>query len=131
MAPTTETPLETAEREFNEALASATKPPAVSYLTKHEREAAGYLPSMVTLRILGDLERKAFVAAIEAAGFETYVDCTDALCVCTPAYAKAHRELVQAERAARLDHAKRHAELVRQQGARNRANGYRAPEVKS
>lgn len=97
-------------------------------MTAAHREASGLLSTLVTVRIQGDIQRQAFAAALEAAGFETYTDCVEVLCVCSPEYSKAHRALLQAERAARLEHAQRHADLVRREGERNKANGYMAPE---
>lgn len=91
------------------------------------REASGYLPTQVTLRIQGDIKLAELEYAL-AGLFEIYTDCTDALCLRTVAAGKAHREQVEAERLARLDHARRHAALVKAEGDRNVANGYRAPE---
>jgi hypothetical protein len=87
------------------------------------REAAGYLPRMVTLRIQGDIKLAELEYAL-AGKFEIYVDCTEALCLRTVEDGNAHRELLNREREARLEHARRHAALVKMEGDRNRDHGY-------
>jgi hypothetical protein len=91
------------------------------------RELRGYLPTQVTLRVQGEITLAQLETALAAGGMEIYKDCTEALCLRTVEAGNEHRALVKREREARLEHAQRHAELVRQEGERNRANGYRAP----
>lgn len=87
------------------------------------REAAGYIPRQVTLRVQGDIKLAELEYAL-AGKFEIYVDCTEALCLRTVEAGKAHRDQVRAERAARAEHARRHAALVKMEGDRNVAHGY-------
>lgn len=91
------------------------------------RESLGYLPTHVTLLVMGDIRLSELEFAL-AGRFEVYRDVRENLCLRTVAAGKAHREQVEAERLARLDHARRHAALVKAEGDRNVANGFRAPE---
>jgi hypothetical protein len=89
------------------------------------REAQGYLPSYVTLLVMSNIRLSELEYAL-AGKFEIYCDVRENLCLRTVEDGKAHRELVAAERQARLDHARRHAEIVRIEGERNRVHGYRS-----
>lgn len=70
----------------------------------------------------GDLKER-----LAMAGLECYPDCAGNTVIRTIEAGDAHRALVRAEKQARLDSARRHAELVRQEAERNRANGYITP----
>lgn len=61
---------------------------------------------------------------LEVGGLECYADCVGNTVIRTIEAGNAHREQVRAERQARAEHARRHAEIVRAEGERNRANGY-------
>lgn len=93
------------------------------------REASGYLPKHVTLVVMGDIKLSELEYAL-AGRFEVYVDVRENLCLRTVEAGKAHRALVFAERKARVEHARRHAEIVRKEGERNVANNFRAPEYR-